>query len=271
MANLGRTAGGELASAKQTLAHLLDQANVRGRFEKILGAKASGFISSILNTVNGNAMLKEIAANNPESILRSAAVAAALDLPIDKNLGFAWIVPYKQKDGPAEAQFQLGYKGYIQLALRTAQYRKMTALVVFENQLKSWNPLTETLEADFFTEGTGSFVGVAVYFELVNGYTKTTYFSKPWLLAHGRKYSRAFNSGPWQTHQEEMCLKTAIKLTLSKWGILSIEMQTALKTDQAAIRSDNLDDPDAVAYVDNPERETTTIETTGEVVTAPAQ
>jgi recombination protein RecT len=258
MANLGQTQSGTLAKPKKSLAQLLDDVNVKGRFRGILGSRAPGFISSILNTTNSSTELKKVASENPESIVRSAAVAAALDLPIDRNLGFAWIVPYK-----SEAQFQLGYRGYIQLALRTGQYKKITAIPVHVNQFKSWNPLTETLDADFSIDGEGSVVGFAVYFELVNGYTKTAYFTKAWLLAHGKKYSRAFNSGPWQSHQEEMCLKTAIKLTLSKWGILSIEMQTALKADQAVVKSDDLDDPDAFAYVDNPERET--IDTTAEV------
>jgi recombination protein RecT len=250
MANLGKTESGALAKPQVTLTALLNNTDVRGRFEGMLGKRAAGFISSILNTTNSSNQLKDISAKNPESILRSAAVAAALDLPIDRNLGFAWIVPYG-----SEAQFQLGYKGYIQLALRTGQYRKITAVPVHANQFKSWNPLTETLDADFSIEGAGEVVGFAVYFELINGYTKTTFFTKAWLIAHGKKYSKTFGNGPWTTHQEEMCLKTAIKMTLSKWGILSIEMQTALKADQAVIKSDDPDAPDAFAYPDNPERD----------------
>jgi recombination protein RecT len=261
MANFKQSEGGQLAAPKQTLSHLLDSASVRIRFERILGNKANGFISSILNTTNSNSELKKIATNNPESIIRSAAVAATLDLPIDKNLGFAWIVPYK-----GEAQFQLGYKGYIQLALRTGQYRKITAVKVYKNQFKSWNPLTESLDADFTIDGEGEVVGFAVYFELINGYTKTAYWTKKQCLDHAKKYSKAFNSeaSPWKTHTDEMCMKTAVKMTIAKWGILSIDMQTAIKVDQAVIRSDNLDDSDALAYVDG-------MEFTGETIEVPLE
>ena len=155
------------------LNRLLQTTEVRGRFEDILRDKAPGFISSVVNTVNSTPALVEVANKNPFSIIRAAAVAATLDLPIDRNLGFAWIVPYG-----GEAQFQMGYRGYIQLALRTAQYKKLNALEVYQNQFKSWDPLTETLEADFTIEGAGDVVGIAVYFELTNGFSKVAYFPK---------------------------------------------------------------------------------------------
>jgi recombination protein RecT len=250
MANFGQTEKNQLAGAKKSLTQLLDSQDVKGRFESILKSKAPGFISSILNTVNSSEELKKVSTNNPMSIIRSTAVAAALDLPIDKNLGFAWIVPYRE-----EAQFQLGYKGYIQLALRTGQYRKINAVPVCENQFKSWNALTETLEADFGVDGEGEIVGFAVYFELINGFTKLTYWTKKQLLEHGKKYSKTFNSNysPWKSNTDAMCLKTAIKLTIAKWGILSIEMQTAIKADQAVIKADDLNDNNAFEYVDGTE------------------
>lgn len=247
MANFSQTKENQLATAKKTLAQLLDSPDIKGRYEAMLKSKAPGFISSILNTVNSNDELKKIAINNPLSIIRATAVAAALDLPIDKNLGFSWVVPYG-----SEAQFQLGYKGYIQLALRTGQYKKINAVPVYQNQYRSWNALTEALEADFGIDGEGEVVGFAVYFELINGFTKLTYWSKKQLLDHGKKYSKTFNSSysPWKSNTDAMCLKTAIKLTLSKWGILSIEMQTAIKADQAVVKSDDLDDENAFYYVD---------------------
>lgn len=258
MANFGSTKENQLATAKKTLAQLLDSPDVKNRYESILKSKTPGFISSIINTVNSNNELKKIAVSNPISIIRSTVVAAALDLPIDKNLGFAWIVPYKD-----EAQFQLGYKGYIQLALRTGQYKKINAIPVYQNQFHSWNALTEALEADFNIDGEGEAVGFAVYFELINGFTKLTYWTKKQLLDHGKRYSKTFNSdySPWKTNADGMCLKTAIKLTLSKWGILSIEMQTALKADQAVVKNDDLNSDDAFDYVDGTDgKEVETIE-----------
>lgn len=229
------------------LTRLLQTVEVQRRFEGMLKDKAPGFISSIINTVNSNKQLAQLANTNPVSIIRSAAVAAALDLPIDRNLGFAWIVPYG-----GEAQFQMGYKGYIQLALRTSQYKKLNGIMVYENQFKSWNPLTEDLDADFTIVGTGKAVGIATYFELVNGFSKVCYWPMEVLLAHGKRYSKSFNSkdSAWKTHPDEMCLKTAIKMMLSKWGILSTEMQTAVKADQAVVRKDNLDDVGVFSYPD---------------------
>jgi recombination protein RecT len=231
----------------KTFRELLQNPNVKGRFEEILKAKAAGFMSSILNTVYTNDGLMKVADQNPMSIIRSASVAAALDLPIDKNLGFAWMVPYK-----GEAQFQMGYKGYVQLALRTSQYTKLNALEVFENQFKSWNALTEEIDADFTVRGTGKVIGDIVYFELINGFKKAKFYFYEDLIAHGKRYSKSFNESysTWKTHEKEMCLKTGLKQTLSKWGILSIDMQLALKADQAVVKSDDLNNPDAFHYID---------------------
>ena len=246
---------------------MLQSTEIRGRFEDMLRNKAPGFISSVINTVNSTPALVEVANNNPFSIIRAAAVAATLDLPIDRNLGFAWIVPYGK-----EAQFQMGYRGYIQLALRTGQYKKINALEVYDNQFKHWDPLTETLDADFTVEGAGEIVGVAFYFELINGFSKVAYFTKQALLAHGKKYSKSFHrkDSAWQTHPIEMCKKTAITKILKTWGILSIEMQRAIKADQAVIRTDDLDDEEAFDYADGKtitvEKETRTGKTKLDIV-----
>jgi len=240
---------------KLSLQQMLNAPDIKARFEGILSKKAPGFISSIINTANSNSMLKTIASNNPESIIRSAAVAAALDLPIDKNLGFAWIVPYG-----GEAQFQMGSKGYIQLGLRTGQYSKMTLVDVYENQFSSWNPMTEELEANFMLPGEGEPIGFVFYFRLVNGFEKAAFAYKTDLLNHGKRYSKTFTNGPWKTHTNEMCRKTLVKMTLRQWGILSIDMQTAIDADQAAIKTDDFNNSGAFDYVDGTDG-TTTIET----------
>jgi recombination protein RecT len=270
MANLGQTESGKLAKSLSTI---LNSANVRGRFERILGAKAAGFISSIISTVNGNAKLKEIAGSNPESIVRAAAVAAALDLPIDPNLGFACIVPYGK-----EAQFQMEYKGYVQLALRTGQYKGMNVAEVYEDEMKFYNPITG--EVEFTAPETwkqrdagqeDKIIGYYFWFRLTNGFEKGVYWSKAKAEQHGKKYSKSYGydlregkkESIWTKDFHAAGKKTAIKDGLRKWGILSVDMQTAIKFDQAVVKSDDLDDPDAFAYVDNPERET--IDTTAEV------
>lgn len=235
------------AEPKSELVSMLKSPDFLGKVNETLNSKAPGFITSVLNTVDSNPALKKVAQFKPESIVRSALVAASLDLPIDKNLGFAWIIPY---DG--EAQFQIGAKGFIQLAQRTSQYLKMTLVDVFKNQFKSWNPLTETLDADFAIQGEGEVIGFAFYFKLINGFEKLAFSYKKDLMAHGEKYSKSFKSGPWQTNSNEMCKKTLAKQTIKQWGIMSTEMQTAIKADQAVIKSDNPDDESAYAYIDNP-------------------
>lgn len=223
------------------LTTLFNNTNVQAKFEKLLGEKAQGFISSVLQTVNSNTLLQKA---DPNTVLTAAATAASLDLPINQSLGFAWIVPYKGK-----AQFQMGWKGFVQLALRTGQYRAINVIEVYENQFISFNTLTEDLNADFSKEGKGSVVGYAAYLSLVNGFQKTTYWSKEKVTAHAKKYSQAYGTqySPWSSADtfDAMAKKTVLKNTLNKWGIMSIEMQTATITDQAVIQGDN------TVYIDN--------------------
>lgn len=217
------------------------------KFTEMLGKKAQGFITSILQIVNSNSKLGEA---DPWTVYYAACTAATMDLPINQNLGFAWIVPYKHQ-GVQQAQFQMGYKGYNQLALRTGQYLRLNAIPVYPNQFKSWNNLTEELEADFSIEGEGDPVGYLAYFKLINGFEKTVYWSKARVLKHAKKYSQSFEhaTGKWKTDFDAMALKTVLKNALSKWGILSIEMQKAILVDQAVILDE---DGDSLTFPDNP-------------------
>lgn len=122
----------------------------------------------------------------PMSVISSAMVAATLDLPVDKNLGYAWIVPYGGK-----AQFQLGYKGYIQLALRTGQYRNINVIEVYEGELQKWDRLTEEIELDFDEKKSDKVIGYTGYFELINGFKKTVYWSKEEIEKHKKKFSKS--------------------------------------------------------------------------------
>jgi recombination protein RecT len=215
------------ATPQMAIKKFFSSDSVSKSFEKLLGKKAQGFITSVLQTVNNNKLLQSA---TPESIYTAAAVAATLDLAINNNLGYAYIVPYGNT-----AQFQMGYKGYIQLAHRTAQYEAMNVCAIYESQFVSFNPLTEKLVLNESAAPSGQVVGYAAFFRLVNGFEKTSYWTREKAAAHGKRYSKSFNSGssPWKTHFDEMAQKTVLKDVLSKWGILSIEMQRAMEFDNS--------------------------------------
>lgn len=206
---------------------LLSAANVKKRFDEILDKRAPQFMASIVNLVSMEKSLQNV---DPISIIGSALVAATMDLPIDKNLGYAWIVPYKGK-----AQFQMGYKGYIQLALRTGKYKSINAIEVYEGELGSWNRLTEQLEIYEEKRISEKVIGYAGYFELVNGFKKTVYWSREEIEAHRIRFSKS--EFGWKNDYDGMGLKTVIRNMLGKWGILSIEMQDAHRSDMQAIEA----------------------------------
>jgi recombination protein RecT len=246
-----------------TVKGLLCKVDYKKRFEDILGKKAPGFISSIIN-ISSSPTLKEC---EPNSIVSSAVVAATLDLPIDQNLGFAYIVPYNDKKKGKVAQFQMGYKGFIQLAMRSGQYKTISSSEVYEGEIKKYNRITGEIEfnEEFFPDENSKVVGYIAYFKLLNGFEKYQYMTIKELQAHGKKYSQSYKSNNqwardnslWNTDFQSMATKTVLKLLLSKYGILSIEMQKALETDQAVIKNDVADGAEVnssnVEYVDNPE------------------
>lgn len=204
-----------------TLKALLNSPAVKKRFEEVLKDRSAQFMTSIINLYNSEKMLQKC---DPMSVISSAMVAATLDLPVDKNLGYAWIVPYSGK-----AQFQLGYKGYIQLALRSGQYRYINVTPIHEGELKKWNPLTEEIDIDFEARKSDAVIGYAAYFELLNGFRKTIYWTKEQVEKHRKKFSKS--DFGWKNDWDAMAMKTVLKSLLSKWGILSIEMQKAVIED----------------------------------------
>ena len=206
-----------------TIKQLLSAENVKKRFEETLGKKAPQFMASIINLVNSDTNLQKC---DQMSVISSAMVAASLDLPIDKNLGYAWVVPYGTK-----AQFQMGYKGYIQLALRTGQYRNINVIEVYEGELIKWDRLTEEIELDFEQRKSDKIIGYVGYFELINGFRKTVYWPKEDIERHRKRFSKS--DFGWKNDYDAMAKKTVIRNLLSKWGILSIEMQQAYIEDVA--------------------------------------
>lgn len=229
-----------------TLKSMLGNDNVKARFQEILGKKAPGFISSILSVANSNTLLQKA---DPKTVMNAAVIAATLDLPINPSLGFAYIVPFG-----GQAQFQLGYKGFVQLAMRSGQYKTINVREVYEGEIVSENKFTG--EYEFGEKTSNNVVGYMAYFKLVNGFEKFLYMSKDELEAHGKKYSQTYKrgSGLWATDFDSMAKKTCLKQLLSKYGILSIEMQRAQTFDQAVVKNDlieeDIDDAN-IEYVDN--------------------
>lgn len=218
----------DLAPADR-LTTILARVDVRKKFEDMLGKKAPGFISSILSLRNTKLELKNC---DPMSIISAAAIAATLDLPINQNLGFAHIVPYS-----GVAQFQMGWKGFVQLAIRTGLYQTMNAAEIYEGELVQYNRITGQTEIDESQRKSDKVVAYVAYFKLSTGFEKYLLMTVEQVTKHAKRYSKSFTRAgtPWQINFDAMALKTVLKLLLSKYGILSIEMQKALQYDQSVV------------------------------------
>lgn len=215
----------------KTLKGMLESPEYKKKFEKMLGKKAAGFMSSIIAVTNNNNYLIKA---DPATVIGAAAQAAMLDLPINQSLGFAYIVPYK-----GAAQFQLGYKGYIQLAQRSGQYVDIGAKTVYEGELEYENRLLDKFR---FGERTGDkVIGYLAYFRLTNGFEKMLFMTLEEMQVHAKKYSQNYKGGTdkWGlTDFNVMAEKTVLKRLLSKFGPLSIEsvqMSQALSNDGGVI------------------------------------
>jgi recombination protein RecT len=233
----------------------LNSNSVQKKFQDILGQKANGFIASVLSVVNNNDLLQK---SDQNSIYTAALMAASLDLPINPNLGLAYIVPYKGK-----AQFQLGYRGFKQLAQRSGQFVAINDTDVREGELVNHNRLSGEITFDWNQDSADRLkkkvVGYVSYFKLVNGFESTLYMTVEELEAHAKKYSQTYKkygSGLWKDEFDGMARKTVTKLNLSKNAPLSIDLQRATIADQAVIKDfDPNKNEDAVIidsdYVDN--------------------
>lgn len=200
--------------------------SIQQRINSLLDKRASQFTTSLITIANSNA---KIANCKPETVLNAALTAASMDLPLNQNLGFAYIIPYGQ-----EAQFQMGWKGFVQLAQRSGKYKTISAAPVYEGQLLTNDPL-RGITFDWSVETTGDPIGYAAYFELLNGFEKTLYMDMKTITGHGKRYSKSYSSGPWKDNFESMALKTVLKLLISKFGPMSTEMESAMTNDQAVI------------------------------------
>lgn len=210
-----------------TIENWVESDNVKKKFQEVLDKGAGAFVTSLLSLVKST---PQLAAADPKTILSAAMTAATLKLPISPNLGFAYIIPYGK-----EAQFQMGYKGYIQLAMRTGQYKTINAAVVYEGQIEDIDFVTGEIIRG--KKKSDKVVGYVAYFELINGFSKTIYMTTEDMLRHAQTFSKSFSrsSSVWKTNFDAMGLKTVIKQLISKYGIMSIDMQSDLAT---AISSD---------------------------------
>ncbi len=196
-----------------------------------LGERKGEFVSNVIALSESNTALNEC---EPGSLMKCAMNATALNLPLNKNLGYAYVIPYKNhKTGATEPQFQIGYKGFIQLAIRSGQYKTINAVEVREGEIKR-NKFTG--EIDFIKENDeGKVVGYLGYIKMLNGFEQSLYMTVAQCEAHANKYSKSYakwKTGLWKDDFDAMSKKTVMKLLLNRYGILSTEIQKAIITDQ---------------------------------------
>ena len=217
-----------------SLKSILEGENVKRRFAEVLKERAPQFITSLTTLVYGSEGLTHC---EPMSIVGAALTAASLDLPIDRNLGYSAIVPYGKV-----AQFQMQWKGYVQLAHRTGEYVDINATEVYEGMIVDIDPFTGRIKKG--KKGGNTITGYYAYFELKNGFIKEVYMTVDEIHAHGKKYSKTYGKpgSTWTKDFHSMALKTVVKRLLTRWGILSIEMQRAVK-EEAIVEDVSNDTP----------------------------
>jgi len=214
----------------QKLKRSLSAESVQEQFKNALQENAGIFTASLIDIYNNDTYLQKC---DPNKVIMEALKAATLKLPINKNLGFAYIVPYG-----GEPTFTIGYKGLLQLAMRTGQYKFVNADVVYEGELQSIDKLTG--EIDLNGEPASSKeIGYFAYIETINGFKKGIYWTHERVLAHAKRYSKSYNSSrsAWKTNFNEMAIKTVLRLLLSHYGIMSVEMISAFTADDVDERT----------------------------------
>ena len=221
------------AKAKQSVAAILngvlDSDGYRKRLDALLGARSAQFCSSIISLVTASPQLQEAAVNAPATIIQSALKAAIFDLPIEPSLGYAYVVPFRNK-GRMEATFVLGYKGMNQMALRTGAYKRLNVCDVREGELKRYDRLTEDIEIEWIEDEeereAKPIIGWVGYFRLVNGTEKTIYMSRKAVEKHERKNRKGqYMTKGWSENFDEMAAKTVFRRLVGKYGIMSIDYQ----------------------------------------------
>lgn len=249
----------QVAQQQRSVGELMRSPGVMAKIKDVLGNEkvAAGFISSVISIANGS---KELRKADPMTVVGAAMVAATLQLPVVPTIGLAYIVPYK-----GAAQFQIGYKGLIELAERSGQFKNIIDEVVYEGQLVRKNRFTGEYVFDEDGRKSDKVIGYMARFDLINGFSKTIFWTIAEVQAHANKFSQAYRSGyncPWKSDFDAMARKTVLKALFSKYAPKSIQMQNAIAFDQAAVKVNediasgvepiNIDAFE-VEYVDNPD------------------
>lgn len=271
---------------KSTLSTFMTMPKIKNKIVEMVGTvNAPRFISSVVSAVTANPVLANC---TQPSIFNAALLGESLNLSPSPQLGQYYMVPYNNnKTGVVEAQFQMGYKGYIQLAVRSGQYKKINVLAIKKGELLKWDPLNEDIEVNLIDDENkrekAPTIGYYAMFEYSNGFKKAIYWSKEKMLNHADKYSQAFSveertktikgkkvkivsfadyeagnydkkdewlySSFWYKDFDGMALKTMLRQLISKWGIMSVELQTAYTADSAVIKEVSADNIES-EYID---------------------
>jgi len=238
---------------KLGLAAYLTQDAVKNQINSIVGGKdGDKFVTAIVSAVNANPAIKDC---TNQSIMAAALLGHSLKLSPSPQLGYYYLVPFNDKEAGKVAQFQLGYKGYIHLALRSGQYKKLNVLAIKEGELEYFDPLNEEIKVNLMIDKwdereNAPTVGYYAMFELVNGFRKAIYWSKGQMENHAITYSPGYKVKKgytfWEKNFDAMAYKTMLRQLISKWGVMSVEMQTAFDSDMAVIHEDG-----SKTYVEN--------------------
>ncbi len=255
--------GNSLVKKQQgnTFSAFITQDAIKNKINQMVGGKdGQRFITAIISAVSIN---PELAECDHGTILSAAMLGESLKLSPSPQLGQYYLVPYDDnKNNRKVATFQIGYKGYIQLAVRSGYYKKINVLPIKEGELQSFDPLNEVIDCllieDEEAREKASTIGYYVMFEYHNGFRKTMYWSKAKMERHALTYSKGYAADKkkgtawtfWSRNFDDMACKTMLRQIISKWGIMSIELQTAMEKDMSVI-----DESGKVEYVDNPDFE----------------
>ena len=236
----------QVKKQKTGITQFLNSEKVLGNIEQALGKEdKQRFITGVISAVNTNQTLSEC---TNQSILSGALLGESLKLSPSPQLGHYYLVPFNDKNLGKVAQFQLGYKGYIQLAIRSGQYKKINVLAIKKGELEYFDPLNEEVKIKLMVDNwdereKAETIGYYAMFELNNGFRKAIYWSKKQMENHALKYSKGYAAKKgytfWEKNFDMMAYKTMLRQLISKWGIMSIEMQNAFDGDMAVINEDD--------------------------------
>ncbi len=238
-----------------SLAAYLTQEAVKNQISNIVGGRSQRFISAIVSAVNTNPQLQEC---TNQSIVSGALLGESLNLSPSPQLGQYYLVPFNDRNKGKVAQFQLGYKGYIQLAIRSGQYKKLNVLAIKKGELVKFDPLNEEIEVNLMQNEeereNAETVGYYAMFEYTNGFRKAIYWSKAKMEAHAMRYSMGYRAKKgytfWEKDFDAMAYKTMLRQLISKWGIMSVDMVNAFENDMAVLNEDG-----SKFYIDTDETE----------------